>query len=255
MIPLAAGIGAASVIGNVAGGLFGANAAKKAARAQAEAMQQGIDYQKQIYGETKNNINPWITAGTEGLADYTAGVDNMVQPTMDYQQEDFAFDKWEDPGAKYQMQQAALAMDAVGAAKGAQGGGLLRAINADQADKANTAYSGAYDRWLKNSNLKYTQASEQYDRDATFQNNQLDRYKGISDTGLQGASALGQIGAGTANSISDLFSGIGSAKASGAVGAGKSYTNMLSGIGSSLTTPYGSDKRTLLEDLLSGIGG
>lgn len=252
MIPLAAGVGLASVAGNVVGGLLGSSAASKAASQQAQAIQQGIDYQKGVYSDAKGNLNPYIESGTKNLGTYQDMTDNYEAPTLQYTQEAFDFDKNTDPAVAYMAKQAAQAMQGTALAKGATGGGFARALQADQSERAATGYSGAYDRWLKNSELRYGQAKDQYNREYTADQASLDRYKDLATQGLTAGTALGSLGQQNASSISDLYSTMGSGNAAGTMKGAQSWINALQGIGSSLTTPISYD--STLGNLFDGIG-
>lgn len=229
MDPVTLGLAGGSIIGNLASGLIGSNAAKRAARDQANAIQQGIDFQKGVYTDAKSNLNPYIQNGTENLATYQNKLDNQVQPTLNYQQEDFNFNKYQDPGAQYQAQQAAQAQGASALAKGAMGGGFAKALQTNQNNLANTAYSSAYDRWMKNSNMRYGQASDQYTRDATFQNQNLDRYGNLASQGMQASTALMGGGNTSASNLGSLYSNLGSAQAGGRLGSANAWMGAIKG--------------------------
>lgn len=57
----------APVVG-IASTLFGASQQKKAASAQQNASQQGIDWVKSVYGDSQGNFSPYMDAGKQGLA-------------------------------------------------------------------------------------------------------------------------------------------------------------------------------------------
>jgi X-X-X-Leu-X-X-Gly heptad repeat protein len=218
---------------------MGSNASKRAAREQARAMQQAVDFQKGVYSDAQGNLNPYIQSGQNNLSEYQNRLDNQTQPTLGYTQEDFNFDKFSDPGAQYQAQQAAQAQQASALAKGVMGGGFAKALQTNQNNLANTAYSSAYDRWLKNSQLRYGQASDQYTRDNTFQQGTLDRYGNLAKQGMDASTALLGGGNSAASNLSSLYSGIGSANAAGTVGSANSWMNALNGGISTLSSGLG----------------
>lgn len=229
MDPVTLGLAGGSIIGNLAGGIIGSNSAKRAAREQARAMQEAVNFQKGVYADAQGNLNPYIDSGKQNLTTYQNKLDNQVQPTLGYTQEDFNFNKFSDPGAQFQAQQAAQAQQASALAKGTMGGGFAKALQTNQNNLANTAYSSAYDRWLKNSQLRYGQASDQYTRDSTFQNQNLDRYGNLATQGLQAGQALMGGGQNAASNLANLYSGIGSANAAGALGSGNAWQSALTG--------------------------
>lgn len=240
MDPVTMSLAGGSLVGNLASGLIGSNSATRAAREQARAMQEAVNFQKGVYSDAQGNLNPYIDNGQQNLATYQNKLDNQVQPTLGYTQEDFNFNKFSDPGAQYQAQQAAQAQQASALAKGTMGGGFAKALQTNQNNLANTAYSSAYDRWLKNSQLRYGQASDQYTRDSTFQNQNLDRYGNLASQGMQASTALMGGGQNAASNLANLYSGIGSANAAGVLGSGNAWQGALKGGLNSLASGIGS---------------
>ena len=240
MLPaLALGLGAASGLTSLAGGLMGSSAAKRAARDQARAIQQGIDFQRGVYSDAQSNFNPYIQSGQQNLATYQNMLDTAQQPTLNYQQQAFDFNKYKDPSAEYAMQQSAKAMEASALAKGATGGGFAKALQQNQNNLANQAYSNAYQRWQDTSKLMYGQAADQYNRDYSYQQNRLGQYGNLASQGLQAAGTLGSIGSGAAQNMGSLYSGLGSAQAAGTLGASNALTSGLSGMMSGLAGGLG----------------
>jgi hypothetical protein len=234
MDPVTAGIAGVGVIGNLAGGWMASNAAKKAAREQADAIREATAFQKEVYGDTKANTNPYIEQGIRASGTYEDKLNNMVQPELNYTQEDFQFDKFADPGAQFQAQQAAQAQQASALAKGQMGGGFAKALQSNQNNLANTAYSSAYDRWLKNSQLKYGQASDQYNRDFQFQGANLDRWGNLSTQGLTAAQIQSGAGQSAANNMGQLQTELGQSQASGTLGSADAWNKAWSGVGTNI---------------------
>lgn len=218
---------------------MGSSAAKRAARDQARAIQQGIDFQKGVYSDAQGNFNPYIQSGQQNLATYQNMLDTAQQPTLNYQQQAFDFNKYKDPSAEYAMQQSAKAMEASALAKGATGGGFAKALQQNQNNLANQAYQNAYDRWGKTSAMMYGQAKDQYDRDYTAQQARLRQYGALATQGLTAAQQLGSIGSGAAQNMGSLYSGLGSAQAAGTMGASNALTSGLSGMMSGLAGGIG----------------
>ncbi len=240
MLPaLALGLGAGSGLMSLSGGLMGSSAAKRAAREQARAIQQGIDFQKGVYSDAQGNFNPYIQSGQQNLGTYQNLLDTSSQPTLNYQQEAFDFNKYKDPSAEYAMQQSAKAMEASALAKGATGGGFAKALQQNLNNLANQAYQNAYDRWGKSSALYYGQAKDQYDRDYTYNQNRLSAYGNLATQGLQAAQGLGSIGSGAAQNLGSLYSGLGSAQAAGTIGASNAMTKGITGMFGGLSSGLG----------------
>lgn len=238
MLPLVA-MAAAQGLSSGISAYMGSQASEKAANQQAAANRAALAYQQQIHDEAKTNLSPYIQSGTKNLGTYQNLLDTTTQPTLNYTQDDFTFDKWKDPGAQYQMDQAARAMESSALAKGATGGGFAKALQTNRSNLANTAYSSAYDRWLNNSKLKYGQAYDQYTRDYTFQQNKLGQYGNLAGQGLSAANALAGFGQQSANNASNLYQGIGSAQAAGTLGSYNSIAGGINGVMSGLSSGLG----------------
>ena len=87
---MAAGVGLMSVLGagaNLAGGLMGASAAKKAAKAQAATAMEALKFHKAAYNETKENTQDYRNAGAEGVNLLSALLQdpNAIQDSAAYQ--------------------------------------------------------------------------------------------------------------------------------------------------------------------------
>lgn len=238
MWPLVA-MAAAQGLSSGISGYMSSNAAEKAASQQAAAQRAALAFQSGVYKDSKANLNPYIQSGTKNLGTYQNLLDTNTQPTLNYTQDDFSFDKWSDPGAQYQMDQASQAMEASALAKGATGGGFAKALQTNRSNLANTAHSSAYDRWLNNSKLKYGQASDQYTRDYTAQQGTLDRYGNLANQGLSAGNALAGFGNQAASTMGGLYSGLGSAQAAGTLGSNNALVSGLQGVMGGLSSGLG----------------
>lgn len=238
MLPLVA-MAAAQGLSSGISAYMGSQASEKAANQQAAANRAALAYQQQIHDEAKTNLSPYIQSGIKNLGTYQNLLDTTTQPTMNYTQDDFSFDKWKDPGAQYQMDQSARAMESSALAKGATGGGFAKALQTNRSNLANTAYSSAYDRWLNNSKLKYGQASDQYTRDYTAQQNKLGQYANLAGQGLTAGNALAGFGNQAASTMGNLYSGLGSAQAAGTLGSNNAIVSGLQGVMGGLSSGLG----------------
>lgn len=231
MIPaIAMGVGALSGLSSLAGGLMGSSAASKAASQQAQAIQQGIDYQKGIYNDARGNLNPYILSGQQNLNTYQNMLGSSEQPGMKYNQLAFDFNKYKDPSAQYAMDQSARAMEASALAKGATGGGFAKSLQQNQNNLANQAYANAFQRWQDTSKMMYGQAADQYGRDYSYQQNLLGQYGNLAGQGLNAAQALAGAGNTSAENIGNMYSGLGEAQASGTMGASGALSSGLGGL-------------------------
>lgn len=228
---IGAGLGA---LGSIAGGLISANAADEASARQAAALEAALAFQKQRYGEAQQNLNPFIQSGTQALGDYSNLVKGMTQPGYTYQQDPFSFDVNADPGAAYAMQQAQQAINASSIARGAVGGGAVKAMNTAIQDKGLEAFGGAYQRWLERSKLLQGQADNAYNRANEFQLNKIKATGGLAGAGQEAANTLANTGTQASTNVGNTLGSLGSARAGGAVGAGNALASGISGLASGL---------------------
>jgi hypothetical protein len=205
------------------GGMMGAGAADQAAQQAAAAQQKALEFQQGVYSNARQDLSPYVASGQRNLGEYESRLANQAQPGFDYQQQDFNFNKYSDPGAQYMAQQAARAQEASAMARGATGGGFAKSLAENQSKLADTAYSSAYDRWLNSSKLKYGQAADKYSRDYGFQQGALDRYGNLASQGLQAGQALMGGGNTAAGNVGQLASGIGASQAAGTLGANNAW--------------------------------
>ena len=228
MWPLAA-IAAAQAASSIYQGISGSNASEKAANAQLGQEQKGLDFQKQVYGNTQANMAPYVGAGANATGELQNRLANYKQPNFNYTQPDFNFSTYSDPGAEYQMAQATKALNQSSLARGLAGGGIAKSIMAKNQEMAGTAYQGAYNRYLNNSNMRYQQAEGDYNRNYANQNNILDRYNTLSQNGQNAAANLGTINTSTGAQVGGQYGNMGSSMASGILGSNNAQQQAISG--------------------------
>jgi hypothetical protein len=218
MVIAALGQGVGSFLGNKSQ----ADAAQAAAEAQANAAREALGFQKQVYGETKENYQPYIEAGKTGLGGYQSAIQNYKQPELGYTQKDFNLSNWQDPGYTFRLDQANKAINAATAGKGMTlGSGALKSLQTRGQDMASQEYTNAYDRFLKDSALKYGQASDQYGRNIGFSNQNIANYGNLAGTGERAIGNLGSIGQGAGTQIGNTLGQLGNAQAQGDIAQGK----------------------------------
>lgn len=219
----AAGIGAAGALG---GGMMGKNASSKAGNQQAAAMQQALDYQKQVHATAADQFAPFITGGTNALGALgqlygisvpgTGYTGNALDSFKAYTQ---------TPFYTFPLQQGIEAMDRSATARGLElNPGQMAAVN-------------KYGQGVASSNFgSYIQ--------------QLASLAGLGQSSISALSGQGNTAAGN---VLSGYSGLGTAQASGTVGGANSMTNALaqaaaaiggglkqfgSSYGSSASAPY-----------------
>ena len=241
MNPMAlAGIGmGVSGLGSLVGGLIGSNAAEDAAAAQTRALQEAIALQRQQYETSQKQIAPYVSAGAGALENYRNLASGLTQPGFTYEQKPFSYSNYDNPGARYAMQQAAQAINESSIARGAAGGGTAKAIAQQINDIAGQNYNNAFEQWLKESQLRQGQAENKYARDLGFQNQKIGYQKDIADTGLNASLGGGQLGQRQTESIGGLMGDVGAAKATGKLAGASALTSGVSGLGNAITSGLG----------------
>lgn len=248
-IGAAAILGGAGLAGNLIGGLFGKSAANKASQQQQQSVQQALGAQRQNLATTTENVQPWIGGGQNalnalqrllGIGTGQGGATDPVLQMLGFgpggtpgQFNVGAFRG--SPGYQFALGQGEQAAEQAGARTG-QGGNTLKAL---------TQYATGYAdqdfyNYLSSLNNAYQ--------------NLVGNVSDLSRTGLQAGETLGQIGAGTANSISDLFTQGGNAAAAGTIGGTNALVGGITGgINNLITQGAGpSNLFGALQQLLAG---
>lgn len=228
MWPLVAAA-AASAASSLVGSYLSAEGAKDAARMQAAQEQKALDFQKETWAKTQENMSPYLEAGKRGLTGYESAISGATQPEFTYKLPEFSFSTYEDPGANYQMAQATKALNNSSLARGLGGGGALKAIMAKNQEMAGTAYQNAFNRYLEKNKQDYGFASDAYKRNLEYQNLGIDRQKALMSQGATMASGLGTLGAETSKTVGSTYGNLGSANAAGALGSSNAWTQGLAG--------------------------
>lgn len=180
---VAVALGVAGVVGGVAS----ASAAGKAAKAQANAANDSMALQKQMFDQTREDAEPWRVTGKNAL-------DRLSKELGLTDDAGFR----ETPGYQFAFKEGQRAVDNSGAARGMNfSGNQLRALN----DYGQGMADQEYGNWL-------------------------DRISNLSGVGQQTA-AQGQVaGQNYANSMSDLMGQAGAARASGYVGTANAFNGV-----------------------------
>ena len=184
------------------GGFIQAGAAKSAAKQQAAAMREAIAEQRRQYEANVARMTPYETFGREEginrLRDWlTAGDQPGGGVTI-------------DPGYDWRREQGLKGVEGSAAGAGMlKSGDTLRALENYGQGLASQEYGNAFGRRMT----------------------QGDFLKGIMSGGQNAAAQQGVYGTQSANAISDLTRGIGSAEAGGTMGAANAFSGMLSQLG------------------------
>lgn len=219
---------AGNAIAQIGGNLIGGYYADKAAEKQAKAAQEALNFKKMVWNEAKQRYEPYIEAGQRGLTGYEKAITDYTQPTLGYTQKDFNFQTLLDPGAQYRMDQAKKAIEASMASKGQSlGSGVLKSLQTRSQDMASQEYDKAFDRWQKESQMRYGQSSDQYGRDINFRNQNIQNYGGLAGIGKDAIAGTTT----AAGGIGDSMLQVGQAQGLGDVNKANMWTSSAQSLG------------------------
>lgn len=133
------------IVSDLVGDLTGANKAakasikgsKQAAKAQLEATEKNIDFQKWLWGEQKAISEPWRAAGASVLPTLQTMAQQPFTAEMMYQ----------DPGYQFRLSEGMKGIESSAAARGMQlSGATLKGIGRYAQDYASGEFGQAYGR-------------------------------------------------------------------------------------------------------------
>jgi hypothetical protein len=200
---------------SLAGGLIGAQGAKKAAETQAAATREAIAQQRQMFDIQNAQQAPYREAGYSALSDI-AGMKPYL--TKQFGQEDFQAGI--DPSYNFRFQQGNLAAtNLANQGGGLVGGNALQGLVNYGQGAASTEFGNAFNRFQ-------TQRTGIY--------NTLASIAGIGQKAQEQTSNLAQ---NTAGNIGQATIGIGNAYAGGQIGAANAISGGLQGAGSAYMLP------------------
>ena len=184
-----AGAAIVSGVGNVVGGIAGANAAEKAAETQAAAADRAVQLQREMYEKSLELGKPYYEAGVNALGKLTRG---EVLP---------------EPGYAFRLGEGMKALERVQAARGNMlSGGALKAGQRYAQDLASQEYGNAYNRLANIAGLGQTATTQA----GTAGQNYASQ---AGELGLQQGNALAQGRIGRMSSYGNALAGV-----AGAVG-------------------------------------
>jgi hypothetical protein len=198
--------GGAQTLGNIAGTLYGANAAGNAAKAQADAARYATDIGNQQFAQTRADMEPWRQSGIGALAQINKG----TAAGGDFNRNFTATDFQADPGYQFRMDQGRQGLERSAAARGGLlNGGTLKALNRYGQDYASNEFGNAYNRWNNDTTSRYNRLSS------------------IAGLGQTTASQVAGYGAQNAANAGNNAMQAGNATASGYIGRANAIQNGL----------------------------
>jgi hypothetical protein len=215
-----AGMGLASLGGQMYGAYTQAEAMKASARAQERSQQRAIEEQRQAYADVSPMYQPYQQAGLEGLAglggDYSTEMGNFE---YDQDVNDFL-----DPSMAFQQQQMQDAMEQSAVARGGlQSGGFAKALQDRSAQLAQTDYGNAYNRMTSDKQGAYQQFKDKFASRRANNQQRLNQMQNMATLGANATSGMANLRTGTANNISTNLQNIGTAQGYGAQAGGMAY--------------------------------
>lgn len=193
-------------LGNLAGTLYGANAAGNAAQTQADAARYATDIGNQQFAQTRADMEPWRQSGIGALAQINSGTADGGEFNRNFTAADFQA----DPGYQFRMDQGAQGLQRSAAARGGLlNGGTLKALSRYGQDYASNEFGNAYNRWNNDTTSRYN------------------RLAGIAGLGQTTASQVAGYGAQNATNAGNNAMQAGNAAASGYIGRANAVQNGL----------------------------
>jgi hypothetical protein len=218
-----AAVGAA---GSIGGSLISSSTSQSAAKAQQQSQQNTLNWIQQVYGNTQNNLSPFVNTGQQAQSQlagfYGLPGGNASGATQGFSQ------YMNTPFYQFPLQQANLATNRSLAASGlTNSGAQLRDIS-----QLNSGYA--------------SQGLSQY----------LSGLGSLASGGQNAAAQLGTIGVGTGAQISGANTAYGNAGAAGAIGTANAVNSGIGGAGGSLQSLLqNSQFQNLFNSSSSSYGG
>lgn len=186
--------------GSILGGLFGSNAANKAADTQEKVARDSLELQKATIAQSRLDSAPWLEAGKKALGSY------MGELGMGGAGFESSFTK--SPGYEFQVDEAEKgALNHLGALGMKNSGAALKALTKLRSGLANQEHG-----------------------------NYLARLSGLAGVGQNQVNTNNTLAANSALNQGTLMQDAGAARASGYVGAANQWANAFNNIGSAAGT-------------------
>ena len=216
-----ASLAAAGISG--AGSIFGASkassAANKAANAQVKSAQIAADTQRQMFGEAKNALQPYMDVGNDATYELRRLMgQNEVGPDIPGSMTQASLSA--TPGYQFTLGQGLKSVQNSAAARGlGVSGAALKG--------AATYATGLSDQTYNN---RFNQQQQQYTDAVTNQTNEFNRLYQVAGIGQQAGSSLADGSIKTGSGIAASQTGAGSAQAAGINGAGQAISSGIVGV-------------------------
>ena len=178
-----------TIAASAAVGYLGSQAA---AGKQSDASAQSIEAQEQMYHQTRDDLQPYMTAGNNAVSQIQ---NNMADWNKGFTKDDFLANK--DPGYEWNLQQGQQSLQNSAAAKsGLVNAGTMASLSNYSQNQASNEYQNAFNRYQ-------TQIQGNYNR-----------WSGLAGLGENAAAGAGNNATSAGQSIGNTAVGMGNAQAS-----------------------------------------
>lgn len=192
------------VMGYITGSNQQAKAAKNAANLQYKSTQEASQVQKDMYDQTRQDLNPYNQAGYDSLAQLMGGMGEDGKFMQTYSGQDI----YDDPSYQFRLNEGLNAVQSSAAGQGGLlSGATLKALNNYAQDSASQEYQNAYNRFNSD------------------QTNQYNRLANLVGVGQNAAAQVGNAGLQTAQAVANNTMQGANAQAAGVIQAGNRQAN------------------------------
>lgn len=214
------------MLSSIVKAVMGSNASKKAASIQDQAAQRAADASLAQYEQTRKDLEPYRTAGTQSLtrlSDLMGTSGNATAEGYGSLGRGFSMADFEkDPGYQFRFDEGMKALERTQAAKGGLfSGGAMRESQRYGQGLASQEFNSAFDRFN------------------TSQNNVFNRLNSLTSSGQNAATQTGNFGANATNQANNARMSGAAARAGGVVGSANSWISGISDIEQSMQRAMG----------------
>ncbi|MCP3683940.1 MAG: hypothetical protein GY861_14750 [bacterium] len=198
----------------------GQDAALEAARIQTEYGQKGLDLQKQMYEQGRQDQMPWMQAGQNQLDVMQQGMQSGAYDPGKFEYQPMGeFDFKADPGYQFRLGEGNKQIQAMASAGGTLGGiGTAKELMRYGQGLASDEYGRAHQRYTGDRAFDYGTQYDQYGANRSRLTDKYNRSAGIANTGqMTGAQMAGSANQ-YANQAASGLQGIGNVQAAGIMG-------------------------------------
>lgn len=192
------------------GGAMSSRSSKKAAQQQAQSADKASEVQKEMYEQTRKDLDPYRVAGGTALEQMMG----KMTPEGYFNQIYDGQDVYADPSYQFRLNQGLKAVEQGSASQGnLLSGATLKALNNYAQESASQEYANAYNRFNAD------------------QTNQYNRLSNLIGMGQNAAAQMGNNGLQTAQAVAQNTMAGADAMASGRIAQNNAWANTLGQLG------------------------